>query len=121
LASSKPGDPVDELSATAGESSIANADNLRTNANGDISTAELRLTLQKTMQKHAAVFRRGDVLQVVFLGDIFFAVFYFLIRLILIFVVLLQKRFLICPYYRKRILNFIKIIPKFHEKLSKLC
>jgi succinate dehydrogenase (ubiquinone) flavoprotein subunit len=67
LASSKPGDPVAELSATAGESSIANADNLRTNASGDISTAELRLTLQKTMQKHAAVFRRGDVLQVFFL------------------------------------------------------
>lgn len=32
-------------------------------ANGDISTADLRLQMQKTMQKHAAVFRRGDVLQ----------------------------------------------------------
>ncbi len=37
-------------------------DRLR-NANGSISTAELRLKMQKTMQTHAAVFRTGDTLQ----------------------------------------------------------
>ncbi|CAD5235524.1 unnamed protein product [Bursaphelenchus xylophilus] len=59
---SKPGDKVPELPANAGESSIANVDKLLT-ANGDIATADLRLELQKTMQRHAAVFRRGDLLQ----------------------------------------------------------
>lgn len=63
LADSKRGDPVLPLPENAGEATIANADKLRTSANGDISTAELRLELQKTMQKHAAVFRRGDLLQ----------------------------------------------------------
>ena len=63
LADSKRGDPVLPLPENAGETTIANADKLRTSANGDISTAELRLELQKTMQKHAAVFRRGDLLQ----------------------------------------------------------
>ncbi len=37
-------------------------DRLR-NANGSISTAELRLKMQKTMQTHAAVFRTGETLQ----------------------------------------------------------
>ncbi len=37
-------------------------DRLR-HANGGVSTAELRLTMQKTMQTHAAVFRTGDTLQ----------------------------------------------------------
>ncbi len=32
-------------------------------ANGSISTAELRLKMQKTMQTHAAVFRTGETLQ----------------------------------------------------------
>jgi len=32
-------------------------------ANGSISTAELRLNMQKTMQTHAAVFRTGETLQ----------------------------------------------------------
>ncbi len=32
-------------------------------ANGSISTAELRLKMQKTMQSHAAVFRTGETLQ----------------------------------------------------------
>lgn len=58
----KPGDSVPDLPKDGGEASIANVDKLR-HANGDISTAELRLQMQKTMQKHAAVFRRGDVLQ----------------------------------------------------------
>ncbi len=56
----KPGDKVRELSATAGEASVANMDKLRY-SNGGISTAELRLKMQKTMQTHAAVFRTGEV------------------------------------------------------------
>ncbi|KAF1748812.1 hypothetical protein GCK72_025279 [Caenorhabditis remanei] len=53
---------VPELPKNAGEASVANLDKLRFN-NGDISTAELRLSMQKSMQKHAAVFRRGDILK----------------------------------------------------------
>uniref|UniRef100_A0AC34F6U6 Succinate dehydrogenase [ubiquinone] flavoprotein subunit, mitochondrial n=1 Tax=Panagrolaimus sp. ES5 TaxID=591445 RepID=A0AC34F6U6_9BILA len=59
---SKPGDSVPDLPKDGGEKSIANVDKLR-HANGDISTADLRLEMQKTMQKHAAVFRRGDILE----------------------------------------------------------
>ncbi|KAF4522749.1 hypothetical protein B566_EDAN009294 [Ephemera danica] len=46
----------------AGEASVANLDKIRY-ADGDIPTAQLRLTMQKTMQNHAAVFRTGSVLQ----------------------------------------------------------
>lgn len=42
--------------------SVANLDKLR-NANGSITTADLRLKMQKTMQHHAAVFRDGPVLK----------------------------------------------------------
>lgn len=42
--------------------SVANLDKLR-NANGSITTADLRLKMQKTMQQHAAVFRDGPVLK----------------------------------------------------------
>ncbi len=59
----KPGDKTVDLKPTDGEASIANVDKLL-NANGDIPTAQLRLSMQKAMQKHAAVFRRGDVLKV---------------------------------------------------------
>uniref|UniRef100_A0A0N5AQQ6 Succinate dehydrogenase [ubiquinone] flavoprotein subunit, mitochondrial n=1 Tax=Syphacia muris TaxID=451379 RepID=A0A0N5AQQ6_9BILA len=62
LKDTKPGESAPELPKNAGEASIANLDKLRF-AKGDISTAELRLKMQKTMQKHAAVFRRGDILQ----------------------------------------------------------
>ena len=41
---------------------MANLDSIR-NAKGNISTADLRLTMQKTMQTHAAVFRQADSLQ----------------------------------------------------------
>jgi len=58
----KPGDKVRELSANAGEASVANLDKLRF-ANGSTPTAQLRLAMQKTMQNHAAVFRTGDVLK----------------------------------------------------------
>lgn len=46
----------------AGEETVANLDWVR-NANGTISTADLRLTMQKTMQTHAAVFRMAETLQ----------------------------------------------------------
>jgi len=58
----KPGESIGSLSATAGEFSIANLDQLR-HANGSIKVADLRLKMQKTMQEHAAVFRTGNVLQ----------------------------------------------------------
>lgn len=41
---------------------MANLDWVR-NANGNVSTAELRLSMQKTMQTHAAVFRTAETLQ----------------------------------------------------------
>lgn len=63
LKNTKPGETPPDLPANAGEASIANLDKMR-HANGDIPTAELRLQMQKTMQKHAAVFRRGDILAV---------------------------------------------------------
>jgi len=61
-AENKPGEAISSLSAKAGEASVDNLDKLRY-ANGTISTADLRLKLQKTMQAHAAVFRTGDVLK----------------------------------------------------------
>ncbi|XP_064086297.1 succinate dehydrogenase [ubiquinone] flavoprotein subunit, mitochondrial-like [Macrobrachium nipponense] len=57
----KPGETIGELSANAGEASVANIDRIRF-AKGNVSTAELRLAMQKTMQNHAAVFRTGEVL-----------------------------------------------------------
>uniref|UniRef100_A0A915DM21 Succinate dehydrogenase [ubiquinone] flavoprotein subunit, mitochondrial n=1 Tax=Ditylenchus dipsaci TaxID=166011 RepID=A0A915DM21_9BILA len=45
-----------------GEKSIANLDRMR-HASGSVPTARLRLEMQRTMQRHAAVFRRGDLLQ----------------------------------------------------------
>lgn len=59
---SKPGDAIPELPQNAGEASVANIDKMRFSA-GSISTADLRLTMQKTMQAHAAVFRTGEVLK----------------------------------------------------------
>uniref|UniRef100_A0A0N4ZK49 Succinate dehydrogenase [ubiquinone] flavoprotein subunit, mitochondrial n=1 Tax=Parastrongyloides trichosuri TaxID=131310 RepID=A0A0N4ZK49_PARTI len=62
LANNKPGDSMKPLPKNAGEETIARVDATRF-AKGDISTAELRLDMQKTMQAHAAVFRRGDILK----------------------------------------------------------
>merc|ERR1719365_303636 len=59
---SKPGLPVPELSANAGEASVANIDKLRF-ADGSVNTADIRLRMQKTMQTHAAVFRTGEVMR----------------------------------------------------------
>lgn len=47
---------------TSGEEAVANLDNVR-HANGDVTTAELRLKMQKTMQTHAAVFRTEESLK----------------------------------------------------------
>jgi len=58
----KPGAPQPELKADAGHNAIANLDSLRY-AEGDISTADLRLELQKTMQEHAAVYRTDELLK----------------------------------------------------------
>jgi len=59
---SKPGEKQAPLAANAGETSVNNLDKIRF-ANGSVSTAQLRLKMQKTMQSHAAVFRTGPVLQ----------------------------------------------------------
>ncbi|KAL7669427.1 hypothetical protein ACOME3_010081 [Neoechinorhynchus agilis] len=65
----KPGDPLVPLPSNAGEASIANVDHLRrTSKLSDStptgsSTARLRLKMQQTMQKHAAVFREGETLK----------------------------------------------------------
>ncbi|XP_065370337.1 succinate dehydrogenase [ubiquinone] flavoprotein subunit, mitochondrial [Calliphora vicina] len=58
----KPGATPPSLKDNAGEMSVANLDKLR-HANGSITTADLRLKMQKTMQHHAAVFRDGPVLK----------------------------------------------------------
>jgi succinate dehydrogenase (ubiquinone) flavoprotein subunit len=58
----KPGDKIGDIPSNAGEASVANLDKCR-HANGDISTADLRLQMQRTMQEHAAVFRTGEVLK----------------------------------------------------------
>jgi len=59
---SRPGDKVADLAPSAGEASVANLDQLRF-ANGDITTADIRKGMQKTMQNHAAVFRTGPVMR----------------------------------------------------------
>lgn len=41
---------------------MANLDWAR-HANGNVTTADLRLSMQKTMQTHAAVFRTAETLQ----------------------------------------------------------
>jgi succinate dehydrogenase (ubiquinone) flavoprotein subunit len=57
----KPGDPVPKIKENAGENTVANIDKLR-HSNGSITTAQLRLKMQKAMQDHAAVFRDGPTL-----------------------------------------------------------
>ncbi|CAG8692062.1 14693_t:CDS:2, partial [Acaulospora colombiana] len=58
----EPGTPHRELPSDAGSKSIANLDKLR-NANGTKTTAEIRLNMQKAMQKDAAVFRTKESLE----------------------------------------------------------
>jgi succinate dehydrogenase (ubiquinone) flavoprotein subunit len=59
---SRPGEKVKPLNDKDGEQSVQNVDWLR-KANGTISTAALRLHMQKVMQNNAAVFRTGEVLK----------------------------------------------------------
>jgi succinate dehydrogenase / fumarate reductase flavoprotein subunit len=58
----KPGAPHKKLPASAVDRALQNFDQLR-HANGSTPTAELRLSMQKTMQNHAAVFRTGESLR----------------------------------------------------------
>jgi succinate dehydrogenase (ubiquinone) flavoprotein subunit len=51
-----PGKPHKPASADLGRASIAELDKIR-NASGPLSTAQIRLNMQKTMQTDAAVFR----------------------------------------------------------------
>ncbi|EXX63398.1 succinate dehydrogenase flavoprotein subunit SDH1 [Rhizophagus irregularis DAOM 197198w] len=57
----EPGMPHKPLSSDAGAESIANLDKLR-NASGSKRTAEIRLNMQKAMQRDAAVFRTQESL-----------------------------------------------------------
>lgn len=59
---SKPGDPIPDIGASAGEFSVANLDKLRF-ANGTKSTADVRVKMQKAMQSHCLVFRDAPTLQ----------------------------------------------------------
>jgi succinate dehydrogenase (ubiquinone) flavoprotein subunit len=61
-ADNTPGEPVGKLSENAGEASVANIDRLRFKE-GDINTSTIRMSMQKTMQNHAAVFRDGPVMR----------------------------------------------------------
>lgn len=58
----QPGQAQRELSANAGEESIANLDRIRF-SKGSTPTAKIRLEMQQAMQKYAAVFRRQDYLE----------------------------------------------------------
>ncbi len=58
----KPGAPHEEISETETQKCLDRFDKLR-NAQGDNSTAELRLAMQKTMQSKCAVFRTEKNLQ----------------------------------------------------------
>ena len=56
-----PGARHKPLAADAGQNSVERLDRLR-HADGDRSTADVRLEMQRTMQNHAAVFRTGETL-----------------------------------------------------------
>ncbi|CAN3376010.1 hypothetical protein DIURU_003215 [Diutina rugosa] len=56
-----PGTPLKPVSKDIGIESIVNLDKIR-NADGNKSTAEIRLAMQKTMQKGCAVFRTQETL-----------------------------------------------------------
>jgi succinate dehydrogenase / fumarate reductase flavoprotein subunit len=58
----KPGQPHKDLPASACDKALGNLDRLR-HANGSTPTAEVRLTMQKTMQADAAVFRTAQTLK----------------------------------------------------------
>jgi succinate dehydrogenase / fumarate reductase flavoprotein subunit len=58
----KPNQPHKELPASACDKALANLDRLR-HANGSTPTADIRMSMQKTMQADAAVFRTEKTLQ----------------------------------------------------------
>ena len=58
----KPGEGRVRLKSNAGEESIAHFDQIR-HANGESTTADIRLEMQKTMQNFCAVFRTGEIMQ----------------------------------------------------------
>jgi succinate dehydrogenase / fumarate reductase, flavoprotein subunit len=58
----KPGTPHEEISEAETQKCIDRFDKIR-NAEGDIGTAELRLSMQKTMQSKCAVFRNEKTLK----------------------------------------------------------
>ncbi|MEM7020970.1 MAG: succinate dehydrogenase flavoprotein subunit [Pseudomonadota bacterium] len=57
-----PGAAQRPLAKDAGEAAIDRMDRAR-HASGSMSTGEIRLNMQRTMQRYAAVFRSGDVLE----------------------------------------------------------
>ena len=58
----KPGTPHEEISETETQKCLDRFDKIR-NSQGDIGTAELRLSMQKTMQSKCAVFRTEKTLK----------------------------------------------------------
>ena len=58
----KPGTPHDEIDNSETQKCLDRFDKIR-NSNGDIGTAELRLSMQKTMQSKCAVFRTEKTLK----------------------------------------------------------
>jgi succinate dehydrogenase / fumarate reductase flavoprotein subunit len=58
----RPGATQAPLPSKAGEASLDRFDRVR-NAKGDTSVSDLRLTMQRTMQTHAAVFRTAELLK----------------------------------------------------------
>jgi len=58
----KPGDAIKTLPKNSEKECLTNLDNLRY-AEGDISTADLRMTMQQTMQQDAAVYRTQETLK----------------------------------------------------------
>lgn len=61
-ANNKPGEALKPLNSNDGEASIQRLDKARYSF-GSVSTAEIRLAMQKTMQNNCAVFRTGPVLE----------------------------------------------------------
>jgi succinate dehydrogenase flavoprotein subunit len=58
----KPASPHKDLPASICDAALANFDRIR-NAKGDLPTADIRLNMQRVMQKDAAVFRTGETLK----------------------------------------------------------
>jgi succinate dehydrogenase / fumarate reductase flavoprotein subunit len=58
----RPGERHAPLPASAGEQAVARIDRFR-HASGSLSTAQIRLAMQRAMQNHAAVFRTGESLR----------------------------------------------------------